>query len=715
MTKFAQEIVFNGTVPVGNTYNASNISVMGGNNSIILHNLGSNPEDKFLGPKITQVIRHFDTVAFAVGAVYVLKRSTKHYIFVGTAAAAAATRTIMTYVHDIATNAISSGTLVTMTFPTGAVTHTLKSIVPIIRNYTTGTVSVSGTAVTGSGSFWKGEQMCVGCRIGFGSTDPNAITTWYEISAIASDTSITLTGSAGTIAGGTSYVIEDFRMSMLTVGSVVGQGGLFLATGLRLENFLSGATIPAAVATPFIRAVYKLNHSTGTTTQTAGVGITLGEYTDWRNEWIYGVDGATTTLKVYKYNIRSNLVALGVAAGNTTLAVANTANTTGVVVTGNMTQFNNGRSANTKHGPGANTDCIYITTATRIIRVPWTSVTDGSSGFVADTMIEVPQGGVASVPATGGILNLDYGALVDKFVIAAYAAPTGRTYVTQYRSDGGQMDSHMMITSTLADGTSGNNPLFPKFATTTIYVWADDGILYVFNNAATTGGGNIYVYGAFGAHWATAAITGNRAILPKITFASTPSRLNRVYIQGVENIITLTELSKQTDSYRIKYRTSGIDDNSGAWLDVSAAGDLSGVAPTTTIQFCIEFRTWTDICVPARLTSLSLVYEADDALPDEYQWNLGDSNTVDGTFGFTQKQVFGSWPKLHTINIYRADNDTLSLTQNNTITLLGEFEFWNGSAWAANTGNNVIGTRRRFRPTGSLPSGVDLYATLNLT
>jgi hypothetical protein len=69
-----------------------------------------------------------------------------------------------------------------------------------------GTVSVSTTAVTGTNTFFTAAM--VGFRIGFGSTDPTQISSWYTISAWTSFTSITLSSSAGTIGSGSAYVID---------------------------------------------------------------------------------------------------------------------------------------------------------------------------------------------------------------------------------------------------------------------------------------------------------------------------------------------------------------------------------------------------------------------------------------------------------------------------------------------------------------------------
>ena len=47
--------------------------------------------------------------------------------------------------------------------------------------YSAGTVSVSGTSVSGTGTNWIEGRIPIGARIGFGSTNPDDITTWYRI------------------------------------------------------------------------------------------------------------------------------------------------------------------------------------------------------------------------------------------------------------------------------------------------------------------------------------------------------------------------------------------------------------------------------------------------------------------------------------------------------------------------------------------------------
>ena len=54
--------------------------------------------------------------------------------------------------------------------------------------YTAGTVSVNRTIVSGTSTFWGDNQITAGSRIGFGSTDPNNITNWYELNGVPLET-----------------------------------------------------------------------------------------------------------------------------------------------------------------------------------------------------------------------------------------------------------------------------------------------------------------------------------------------------------------------------------------------------------------------------------------------------------------------------------------------------------------------------------------------
>jgi hypothetical protein len=569
--------------------------------------------------------------------------------------------------------------------------------------------------VTGTGTLWQASRLCVGSRIGFGSTDPHQISGWYEIAAIDSDTSITLIGNPGTIAAGTPYVIEDLRIGITTTHATLTNGGMFVAKGLRLDALSGGVVIPAATTVDNIRAVYRLLDDT-TTTFTIASGLTMGEFVSWTEEYQYGLNNAATTqLRLYKFNIRADLsssLTAGAAVLNSPSDVIVTGNQT--ISGGTLAVANNGRFATTGHGPGSNTPCVYVAATNRILRADISDVVNGSTTFIKDAMIEVTQGGIQSLPLTAGIQHADYSPAFDKFVISAYTAPNGRIYVTDYITDGTPMEASMGVVWNSYDSINSVNPVFPSLQAQAPFIFAEEGILYI-ANSGTTPVGQIYIYPAFGAHWSYADENNNIAILPKITLTNPVTKLNRFSVTHIKYIRTLPESEKTLEPYFVYYRTDGIDDNSGGWALLPQTGSLSGVEPAGEIQFAFKFKTWGDLCIPARICSGTLIYEADDALPDEYQWNLGDSNTIDGTFGFTQTLAFDEWPKLHTIKIYRSDNNTLALEQNSDGSTFGVFEYWDGSEWVAGLGDNEVGSRRRFRPLSSLPGGIDLYAVLSVS
>lgn len=715
MPKYAIEQVFNSNTAVEKTtYDPNKINLLG--KHLNVYNLGSGDTDKFLGPKLTKVIRHSDISAPTGTTLHVLGYGNKQYIFIGINPTAAATRQFATYVYDIETEEVSAGGLTTLTFPT-ITAHTLRGIKPTLKFYTNGTVSVSNTSVSGTNTEWQSSGICVGSRIGFGNTDPHQITSWYEISAVGSNTSITLTGNAGTISANTPYVIEDLRLGVVTTNATTTNGGMFVVKGLRLDSLVGGLVIPAATTVDNIRAVYKINDE-ATTTHTIASGLTAGEFVSWQEEYQYGLNNtATTQLKIYKYNIRANLA----SGGGLTSGAATLASPADVIVTGSQTVSggtlvvtNNGRYAVTQHGPGANTPSLYVTCTNRLLRADVADVLNGSVTFLKDQMIESTPGGTSSLPLTGALSSGDYSPTFDKFVISGYTAPNGRIYVTDYRTDGSAMDATMGVVWNSYDSINSVNPIFPKLQGQAPLIWAEDGVLYVSNNG-TSPIGQTYVYPAFGAHWTYADENNNIAILPKIVITNPVTKFNRISVTHIKYIKTLDESEKTLEPYFLYYRTEGIDDNSGEWILVPQSGNISGVEPTNEIQFALKFKTWGDLCIPARICSVSLIYEAEDALPDEYQWNLADSNTIDGTFGFTQTIAFDNWPKVHTIKIYRSDNNTLSLEQNSDGSEFGVFEYWDGEIWDAGLGDNTPGTRRRFRPTSSLPGGIDLYAILTVS
>lgn len=706
----AYELQFDGSIEVSTTYDHTKISILG--NHIAQQSLSPTPEDNFIGPLPVSVIRCVELSGWVPAAMHVINYYGKYYIFSGDSATAASTRRVACFVYDPASNSSSYLGFVTLTFPT-ITAHTIRGLRVSVQKYTTGTVDVSGTSVTGESTLWQTSNLCVGSRIGFGSTNPNEITTWYQIANINSDTSITLTGNA-LDASDVPYVIEDFRIYTTTTNATTTAGGLFVTKGLRIDGFgAAGVIIPSATTVDNIRAVYSLKDSS-TLTNTAASGLTYHEFVDWDTEWIYVPNGQSTTLSIYKYNVRTTLDSL--SSGAQTLSFPDVVITGTQSVTGTIRPFNNGRITTTNHGPGDGEDSLYLTTSSRVLRIKLNDVITGSNAFVSDQMIEVPYGGTSSIPATAALEVAEYSPYLDKFLIPAFVANNGRIYVTDYKSDGGQFDDHFGTISQSYDQSLANNPLFPKIFAIQPQLWAEDGFLFWASGfgGTTASTGYIYILPGFGADWAFVEETNDRAILPAITLGATPTKLKKVYVSAVQYLSTLPKMIKTTEPYRVVYRTSGIEDNSGAWSILPQSGVLTGVAPTTQIQFAIEFHTFGDFCIYPRVNSLCLVYEDDKAIPDEFQWNFGDSNIIDATFGFIQRSLVSPWPGGFRIKMYRSDINSLVLEQTSDDDLLGVFQYWDGTSWEDGVGPNTIGTRRRFVPSNSLPGGVDIYATLQV-
>ena len=712
--KAAIEQVFNGSLaqqPIGGAYDATKIN-RGKHAGQI--NLGSGDVDKFVGPAPLGVANFGESsLAIPSGFVHPIKITDDlFWIFGADQASAAATRRVQlwTFVPSLGSAGYTFIGAVNLTFPT-ATTHTVRGFRAILDNYTAGTVAVSGTGVTGTGTAWL-TGLSVGSRIGFGSTNPQAITTWYQISAIGSDASITLTGSAGTIAAGTAYVIQDLMLVHANTNATATNGGLFVTKGLQWADFQNPATaIPAATTVDKIKATYWLKDAATITNDVIG-GCSLGDKTSWTEQYVYSTEGAGTSLNLYRYNIRAPLT---LTAGAMVLTGADMVITGAQTVTGNISQANNGRVATLQHGPGNGVPSLYLFTTTRILRVPLASVTTGSTTFVGDSMSEVPPGGLNTNVLTNAFTSMDVAGSLDKLVITG-GANFGAVYITDYYTGGQQIDRRAGCLATQLPSAvrDTDSPIFVHYvAGATPSVWVEDGWLFWgYTQGNSTNQSSLTVY-PLAADLDFQADVNNRIICPKIALGATPAKLYRALVNAAENIGDHT-MGVAPDAFKLQVRTSGIDDNSGAWTDVPADGDLSGLGTPSSIQFAFQFRTAGVIMLPARILSLALLYETDDALPSQYRWNFGDFNAANGTFAWVQVAAFGATPGVHTNTIYRADTDALVLTQASSGTTNGAFENWNGSAWVAGIGADTAGRRRRFVPSGSLPGGVDLYAKITV-
>ena len=219
--KAAIEHIFTGlTTPVA-SYDSTKTNL----GTLIQQRTGSSLTDKFAGPMPIGMTRPMEASSpTTAGLLHVIPWSNDiDWVFVADNSTAAATRRIAFYEYTKSTSTFNWKGAIVMNFVTNTGNKTIRGIRAIRTLHTSGNASASGTAVTGSSTLFQTERLSAGARIGFGSTDPTQITTWYNISSIASDTSLTLSSSAGTVSSG-PYVIEEIRIVLTITNATLTNG-----------------------------------------------------------------------------------------------------------------------------------------------------------------------------------------------------------------------------------------------------------------------------------------------------------------------------------------------------------------------------------------------------------------------------------------------------------------------------------------------------------
>lgn len=673
--------------------------------TLIKQYTGALSTDKFAGPSKIGITRPMEQ-SVAIPGIYphvITFSDTIDWVFLADNSAAAVTRRIILYEYNKSDSTFNWKGFLTLTYP--AVTnHTIRGFRVSRELYTTGTISASGTSVTGTSTLWQSDRLSVGCRIGFGSTNPNLISTWYEISSIGSDTSITLTTSAGTITSGTPYVIEDIVLITSTTNATVTNGGLFIAKGIRPELFTpAGTTIPAATTVDNIRAVYWLADA-AVVTNTVAAGSALGNKNSWTDQSVYVLN--VTGAAIYVYNFRAPLT---LTAGKDT--TTNTIKTGNQVVTGTLSQANNGRISTLSHGPGSGVESLYYVTTTRVYRSAISSIINGSVSWQSDTMVEIPPGGVATYLATSALTSCEISSGIDRLVITTSGTAGVRSYITQYNTSSNPFDHIFLVDDKQQDQStsdSGSVP-HPSILASPFSVWSENGILYLARVGTTAAINQIYTL-PIGAHQTYAINNQELLVTPKFDISDS-SKLYNIYINRVNKVGTDT-FSLPTEPFKLYYRTSGISDNSGSWTLLSDDGDLSGISGSE-IQFAISFKIIGTTCLPARILGLSLVYE-DNSTDGHYQPSVNKSSITTNTFAYRQSILWSSNIPNMRIRMYNAVTGSLILDDNILSSAYGVWEYSSndGSSWNTwDIAQDVVGNYIRYTAT-SLPNSTKIKVLL---
>jgi hypothetical protein len=679
--------------------------------SLIQQRTGSNSFDNFIGPLSVGLARPMEEstpIAMFYPHVQTFSSTIDWVFLTENTAVAVATRRIFLYEYNKITSEYNWKGFITITLPT-ATAHTTRAFRMLRYLHTTGTVGVSGTAVTGTSTQFSTERIGVGSRIGFGSTDPTQITTWYEITAIGSDTGITINTSAGTISTGTAYVIDELRPLLVTTNATTANGGVFIGKGIDYNDFtLGGTTIAASAAgVDNLKLIYKLSDAS-TTTLIASCGLGLDEEVSKTSHNIYLLEG-TTNVRIVRMNLRS---ADTITAGQMVLSGANITLTGTQGVTGTISQTNNGRIATTNHGVGLGIKSLYFVTASRIYRAAISGVTTGNTNWQSDVRIEIPPGSVNTTTLAGAAMSsIEYIGTIDRFIITNTTSV--KHYITRYpTTSGDSFDFNIGTNINLNNqSTSDNTVRLPVNNIAIAFaVWSENGITHIVRTSSTATSNQMYAV-PLAADANFANTTGQVLISPEILTPNN-NKFVRVYVNNVKNEGSgFSEVA--TEQFVLYYRTTGISDNSGGWTLVNDSGDLN-ITGTTSIQFKIEFIMITGIThIPAKILGLCVVY--DDLSTDSHYEPCADlSSTTSKRFAWKFSTAFGTTVPPLQVRLYNAITNGL-LDDDNSVTQAGTWEksIDSGANWIAyNTTDKANDTTFiRYTPA-SLADNIQVRALL---
>lgn len=646
----------------------------------LIYNAGGTAVDKYIAPDFQAIRPMEESTAFAVTQISAYNlSSTICYVFgVENSTAAAATRRVHLWELNRKTGARSWKGFITMTLLT-ATAHTVRDFKIDVKNESTGTVAVSGTAVTGTGTFFNTNRVAIGARIGFGSTDPAQITTWYRITAKASDTGATLNVSAGTVTAGTAYVIQEFRPIYVATNATTTNGGIHYGKGISIEDFTpTGTTIAVAVSTDDQKAMYWLKDAaTQTNIVASGAAADFAAATPTSLDF-YVLDLVSAgNHKVYKYNIRAALtVATGASVSAWSLVTGTQA------VTGTGSQNANLCLATAGHGLGSGIKSLYFVTTTRLYRTATANITSGNVAWQSDVIAEVPSGGTSTYALTSALSTVEYMPSIDAFIVGTTHAGGVVSYVTQYVASGAQFQKmfgrdYKYLEQSLKDSDAPT--ILSNQSTVFSYTDAGANRIFAVKQGTAISTNHIYVM-AFGADWDYASVSQGRLISPEIT-TTNALKYYRVFVNQVRYMGD-TQLGKTAEAFRIYARTANITtDATTGWTLIDETNDLTAFAGAASIQFAVEFRTIGEVCMPARVLGLNISYE-DNTGDSHYAFASDKSSASSKIFAWWFKTAFGSTVPTLTVRLYNAVTGGLLLTDDTATPTGGTFQkSTDGTTW----------------------------------
>lgn len=676
-----------------------------------IFNNGPTAQEKYIAAHLAAIRPMEGSTPFAIAQISIHNFSTSiAYVFgVENSTTASATRRIALWEMNRKTGAIQWKWFITLTLAT-ATAHTVRDFKMDIKNEITGLVSASWTAVTWVGTQFQTNRVAVWARIWFGSTDPSQITQWYRVTAIASNTWLTLNVSAWTIPADTPYVIQEFRPIYTATNATTTNGWVHYAKWVSIEDFIiTGTTISLAAATDNVKAVYWIKDaSTQTNIVAAGAACDFDAATP-TNLDMYVLDLVSAwNYKIFKYNLRAALtVASGASVSAFVLATWNN------TITWTGSQNANLCIATTSHWAWSWVKCLYCVSTTRVMRIPVSSIIAAATTIISDAIAEIPPGGTSTYAVTNALSTIEYLPSLDSFIVGTTHAGWVWSYVTKYVTTGQQFSRMFWRDMKYSEQSLKDNnapTIFNNSSTAFAYTDAWANRVFAVKQWTTSVLNQIYIM-AFGCDWDFAANTTWRLISPKIL---TPNCLkyDRAFAEAVEYLWDWS-IWKSCEPYRMYARTANIEsDMTSWWTLLDWTGDLSGFAWADAIQFAFESRVIGETCVPPRILAAWVMYD-DNSTDSHYQPCADLSDKTNKRFAWRFSTAFGGTVPTLRVRLYNAVTGGL-LEDDNTAAPTWTFEkSTNGTTWGAyNTTDKWNDTTYiRYTPA-SLADNIQVYALL---
>jgi hypothetical protein len=304
--------------------------------------------------------------------------------------------------------------------------------------------------------------------------------------------------------------------------------------------------------------------------------------------------------------------------------------------------------------------------------------------WISENRPEIPPGSANAFPLTSALNSVEIVDACDRLVVMSSGITSFRNYITRYPNAAGDVfDTIWGIDDKQQDLPTASADLVPHFNTgsQTCSIWSENGIAHIIQHGNTANLCQMYAL-PLSAHWSYAASTNQRVITPAI-YTPDCANFERVIVSA-QNSFGGGEFYLASEQYRLYFRTKGIIDNTGEWTLLGKNGDLSGLNGYQRIQFMFEFSTVGWFCVPARIFSLTVIYNDSVTVTDShFQPSASLSSPASKRFAWRFATAFsGTVPALR-VRLYNAVTGDL-LVDDSTVNPDGTWEkATDGVTWVA--------------------------------